>query len=114
MSKELLLQVFYFLFGISFVNGAFYFIFLTKLINMLKEKYPDKFRELGEPSLWWNNSPRNGYRMLRFILSHDPIFSTDKELSTTKNFAYVFLCTGLLIFILLLILFSLFFFTGHQ
>jgi len=55
-----LMQIFYILFVTVFIINAFYFLFLRKLFNLLKNIYPEKFKELGEPSLWWNNSPRNG------------------------------------------------------
>lgn len=111
---DLLLKLFYILFGTDFVIVAFYFLFLSRLFNLLKNKYPDKFRELGEPSLWWNNSPRNGIRVVRFISSKDPIFANDKELLNTKKLTSTFLYIGLVNFLLLIILFFLFFITGNK
>lgn len=108
------MKLFQILFVIGFINTAFYFFSLRRLFNLLKEKYPDKFKELGEPSLWWNNSPGNGIRVLRFISSKDPIFSTDKELLTTRNFASFLLYAGMAILILLLVLFSLSFFGSYR
>lgn len=108
------MQIFYILFVTAIIINAFYFFFLRKLFNLLKNKYPEKFKELGEPSLWWNNSPRNGMRVLRFISSKDPLFSSDNELFKTRTFAVVFLCLYITIFITLLMLFFLFFFAGYK
>jgi hypothetical protein len=110
----LLVKVFYVFFGVGFVDTALYFIFLRKLFNLLKNKYPEKYKELGEPSLWWNNSPRNGVRTLRFISSKDPLFESDKELLRTKNLASIFLYIDLVIFFVLFLLFFLFFVIGYQ
>ncbi len=94
------------IFNILFVSGfaiiAFYFYFLRKVFILLKNNYPEKFKELGEPSLWWNNSPRNGINVVRFIGSKDPLFSTDTELRKTKNLALIFLYLGIIIFIILI------------
>lgn len=109
-----LMQTFYTLFVTAFIINVLYFFSLRKLFHLLKNKYPEKFTELGEPSLWWNNSPRNGIRIIRFLSSKDPLFSTDAELSRIRTFAVVFLCLGITIFIALFILFALFFFSGYK
>ena len=109
-----LIQIFYILFITAFIINVLYFFSLRRLFHLLKNKYPEKFKELGEPSLWWNNSPRNGIRIVRFLSSNDPLFSTEAELSRTRTFAIVFLFLGITIFITLLILFALFFFSGYK
>jgi len=112
--KDSLINVFYFFFVLDFVINAFYFYFLRKLLKLLKENYFEKFKELGEPSLWWNNSPRNTIRVLKFVFSKDPVFSSDINLSKTRNLVRIFLITGIVDFILLFILFWSFFLAGYQ
>jgi len=104
-----LMQLFYIFFVVSAINVILYFLSLRRLFDLLKNKYPEKYKELGEPSLWWNNSPRNTIRIVAFIFSKDSIFSSDRELSITKNFALLFLCVGIGIFIFLMVQFVLFF-----
>lgn len=103
------IQLFYLFFFIDIIVTGLYFLFLIRIFNLLKKNYPDKYKELGEPSLWWNNSPRNGVRVLRFLFSKDPIFSTDEELLKSKRFALFLLYAAMTIFVVLIILFFLFY-----
>ena len=114
MTKDLLINLFYSFFVLGFVINASYFYFLWRLFKYLKENHPEKFKELGEPSLWWNNSPRNGIRIMKFLFSKDLIFSRNINLSKNRSYARFFLVVGIADFILLFILFWSFFLAGYQ
>jgi hypothetical protein len=51
---------------------------MAQLQRMLRERHPAVYDSLGQPTLFWNNSPKNSFAMLGFILSgrfketHDP------------------------------------------
>ena len=49
-------------------------------LNYLKKTYPQKWLELGSPSLFWNNSIRNNIRALRFEWSDEHKALKDKFL----------------------------------
>lgn len=58
------------LFITIFVNNVVYLASIKLVLNFLQSHYPDKWKELGEPSLWWNNSPRNSFRLIGFLFKN--------------------------------------------
>jgi hypothetical protein len=89
-------------FWIFFVYAAFYFIFLTRLFNLVRRDYPDKYKEFGEPSLWRGRDIMNSYNILRCIFSNDPLFLADIELKRTQKLAQILFFIGLVISIIFL------------
>jgi len=79
----------------------FYFLVLNKIIGVLKNKYPQKYIELGKPSLFFNNSPENGMNLLGFVFSKDGI--NDADLNNYKLIAKIFLIGDFAVFIPLFI-----------
>ncbi len=51
---------------------------MTQLYRILRERHPAVYDSLGQPTLFWNNSMKNGFAVLAFILggrfreTHDP------------------------------------------
>jgi hypothetical protein len=51
---------------------------MTHLYRMLRERHPAVYDSLGQPTLFWNNSMKNSFAILAFILggrfreTHDP------------------------------------------
>jgi len=57
-------------------------LWLTKkLLNILKSRYPSKYKSLGEPSLFWNRSPSNSIKLFNFIFSPQGSQLNDKEIT---------------------------------
>jgi hypothetical protein len=42
---------------------------MAQLQRMLRERHPAVYDSLGQPTLFWNNSMKNSFAMLGFILS---------------------------------------------
>lgn len=91
------------------VNSVYFFL-LRKIFILLKTKYPEKYKELGEPSLFWNNSIRNGVRVLKFLFSNDPIILKDTSLLKLQKNTKLFLLIGIGVFVIALIVFFVTFF----
>jgi len=88
-----------------------YFSSLSKLLNYIKNKYPEKWQELGEPTIFVGASPRNIINILRFIFlngngSNDPQLNV--LVSKAKYSLYVFIIYFLFLIILIICLPSLF------
>lgn len=79
------------------ISSPFYFLTLSQIINRLKNNYPQKYEELGKPSLFLNNSMQNGMNLIRFLFVTDGL--NDPALSRQKNIAKSLLIINLLIFI---------------
>ena len=47
---------------------AVWFLLVGALIRVLRRDSPSLFKELGEPSLFVDNSPRNSWRLARYML----------------------------------------------
>ena len=80
---------------------------LSKLFAYLKERHPEEYKAIGEPTLIMNNTPRNNILFLRFIQSSRPSEIGDEKLSNWCKFltrffyTYIFLFVGLIITIMI-------------
>lgn len=71
--------------------GPFYYIFLTRLLRILREEYPDTFEELGSPSVFENNSLENNWWTLRFVMTSRCHDLGDRRISSTCRALRLFL-----------------------
>ena len=60
--------IFFFGFVSLGVMVLIWFALATTLFNKLKRDHHDTFVQLGEPSLFWNNSPKNSVAFIGFLL----------------------------------------------
>jgi hypothetical protein len=57
------------LLGLAMVMVTIWFTFLLWLFRRLRNRHKSTYEAIGSPSLWWNNSPRNNWLLLRFMFS---------------------------------------------
>ncbi len=68
---------------IVFVFNLVYLKNVREFLNYIKEKYPEKWKQMGEPSIFYNNSPRNTLRVLKMLQEPDEI--EDERLRLLKR-----------------------------
>ena len=76
-----------------------------KLFSILKEKHPQKWEELGRPSLLMNNNIRNNISVLNFLNKKEYLKMNDKQLTKLAGFLRIFSLIYIVFFIFLLCLF---------
>ena len=84
-----------FLILIGGIFAGFYLILYRRLLNRLKNNYPEKWKELGEPGFSDDSDARDIKRFLKFIRSADDI--QDPELVKMKSRTKTFLIIGLIL-----------------
>jgi len=90
---------------VGFVVNLFYLNSVRKLLNKLKEKHPENWKALGEPTMFLNNSPKNSLRVWRYIRKEEYKTLNDTELNAIGSRARKLLRFGISYFIVLLALF---------
>lgn len=75
--------------GVILVSTALcHFISNILLLHRLKRDHTKVWMDLGEPSIFWNNSMRNGFRVMGFVFRRDNL--NDKTLKSLKVAVAVF------------------------
>lgn len=59
-------------------------------VRMLRERHPNKWRELGKPSLLTNNGIFNGFNVLMFLFKKEYKLLGDERLSKFANILRLF------------------------
>lgn len=75
------LSLFAALFAGTFVLNFLYLLQVKKLLKCLEDKHPKIWEGLGRPSLFMNNSPSNGMKILSYIRNKDYELAGDPELT---------------------------------
>ncbi len=70
---------------------AVWFFVLGWLFHRLANQHATAYRTIGSPTLFWNNSPRNNWLLLRFLFSARHRQLSDKALTNVTRFARAFL-----------------------
>ena len=65
----------------------------AQLYRMLRERHPAVYDSLGQPTLFWNNSMKNGFAVLGFILGGRFKETRDPEVIRLCRFFRVFAYT---------------------
>lgn len=58
-----------------------YLVTMAKMFSYMREKHLTRYKELGEPSLFANNSISNNVSVIRFLLDRDYLRMSDSQLS---------------------------------
>jgi hypothetical protein len=75
-----------------------------RLYRILRDRHPSVYESLGQPTLFWNNSPRHGWAMMRFILAGHFNATGDEELISLCRFIRVMTYLTWTFFIVVVIL----------
>ena len=77
-------------FGILVASVPVGFGLVASLYNRLERDHPDKYRELGEPTLFGNRSLRTNFAFLKFIFRREDRALRDPWLSRLTVFSLCF------------------------
>jgi hypothetical protein len=94
--------VFFVLLGIMTIVG---FSVQRRFLTILKNEHGDKWREMGSPSLFANNSIRNSFGVLMFLQKRGYTVLGNPRLASLGNFLRIYSRVYLIVFILALLSF---------
>jgi hypothetical protein len=94
------------LFESLFVMVLIWFGLILWVFGRLRSRHPLVFESLGSPSLFWNNSPRNNFRFLRFLFSAESKGLEDRSLARVCIFMRFYLVAYTVLFLTLMITFA--------
>ena len=98
------MAVIYTVFFVAFFAMAFiWLILVARLFRMLKTNHADKYRAMGEPSLFWNNSLRTNYGLWKFLARREYRELDDPSVSTLGRNMLIFLMVYLFGFLFFVI-----------
>ena len=78
------------LFGMLFASVIVWFVLVSKLYKTLESEHPQKYEEMGRPTLFWNNSPRSGWVLVKFIMKKEYFGLKNQKLVKLGNFMFGF------------------------
>ena len=87
-----------FFFSVMMVMVLIWFAMLITLFKRLKSKHPEKYVEMSEPSLFWNNSMKTNWYTLKFLFGREHKGLNDNFLSSLSDSMLVFFSIYLLLF----------------
>ena len=76
-----------------------------KFLGYLREKHIEKWKELGKPTLFINNSVQNNIKTLRFLKNREYLDLNDNLLNQKAKFLWNYNCLYLGFFVTLIALF---------
>jgi len=91
------------LFPILLAMVAVWFPMVIWVFSRLRTRHPEKYEQLGSPSLIWNNSMRNQWLFTKFMFSGQFHEFVDVALSRAIIFMRVWLIAYLVLFLTLLV-----------
>lgn len=91
-------EVFPIVFGAMMFMVLIWFILLKIIFTKLEREHPEKYKQMGEPSLFWNNSMKTGLATLEFIGKREHKDLNNTALSKLSDFALVFFVIYTVIF----------------
>ena len=87
------------LIGTMFVMVPIWFVVISKYFRYLRENHSELYKEMGEPSLFMNNTPSNNVSFLRYVCGNKNLKSEDSQLISKSLFLKKFFYAYLAIFI---------------
>ena len=67
-----------------------WFVLVKILFVRLERKHPDKYKDMGEPSLIWNNSMKTNWAFMKFLFRREHKTFDDPSISRLSDFMLVF------------------------
>ena len=62
-----------------------WFAMIIALFKILKAKHLEKYKEMGEPSLFWNNSMKTSWATIKFLFKREHKSLNDRSLSLLSD-----------------------------
>ena len=89
------------LFFVLFASVFVWFGLVSQLYKILATDHPQKYEEMGKPTLFWNNSPKSGWLLVKFIMKREYRGLGNQKLVKLGNFMFnFFVAYGILFSIL--------------
>jgi hypothetical protein len=95
------------LFGLLFALVAIWFLLVSRLFHRLRDYHPSAYVAIGSPTLLWNNSLRNQWLFLKFLLASQWRDLNDPLISRTVPLLRIWLVVYPILFFVLMALFVL-------
>jgi len=73
------------------------------MYTMLKEAHPQKYKQMGSPTLFWNNSPRAMLNAIVFLWKREYRALNDKKLESHCDRMFYLHLAYMILFVLLFI-----------
>lgn len=89
------------------VGVAVGFVLHSRFLKILKTRHPDVWETLGKPSLFLNNSIKNGWAVQRFLFKkeylslNDPLFISQCNFLRSFGQAYLLFFVGIIVFLVI-------------
>ncbi len=87
------------LFWLLMAMVLIWFGMITVLFQRLKSKHAEKYREMGEPHLLWNNTLKTGWSTCKFLFRREHKNLDDKPMSLLSDFMLLFVIAYTILFI---------------
>ncbi|KPK54328.1 MAG: hypothetical protein AMJ84_01480 [Acidithiobacillales bacterium SM23_46] len=78
------------LFFVLFASVFVWFGLTSRLYKILATDHPQKYEAMGKPTLFWNNSPRSGWLLVKFIMTREYLALGNQRLVKLGNFMFGF------------------------
>lgn len=59
------------------ILAVFYLVSVGKFLSFLKKTHPGVYADLGSPHLFYNNTPKTFWRLMRYLLKQEYLSSAD-------------------------------------
>lgn len=87
------------LFLCVFAMAVVWLVLVRNLFRLLSARHPQKYEELGRPSLTRNNNWRTNARFLKFLFSNESVSLSDPSLSRRVGFLRLWFFTYIVAFV---------------
>jgi hypothetical protein len=77
----------------------FWFVLLKAIFDLLQKKHPEKYKEMGSPSIFWNYSMRTAISIYKLIGRREHKQLANSGLSKLCDFALILITLYLILFI---------------
>lgn len=91
-------DIFYISFGVLMVMVFVWFGLIIYFDRRLKQQHPEKYKEMGEPHLLWNNSAKTTWTTMKFLFKREHKSLDDKTLTLLSDTMLIFLLVYTIIF----------------
>ncbi len=95
--EEVAVVILVLMIGAMFIMVPIWFFSVTKYLKYIRENHSEVYKEMGEPSLFVNNTPSNNISFLRYVFGNKYLATNDNQLISKslflKRLFYIYLFT---------------------
>ena len=79
------------LFGVLFTSVFVWLFLVFRLFKLLETEHPEKYKAMGKPSLFWNNSPKTSWELMKFLFKREYASLGSSKVSFLGNIMLIFM-----------------------